>query len=909
MSAHDRKPGAETSPATPMIAQYLEIKAANPDCLLFYRMGDFFEMFFDDAVRAAEALDITLTRRGRHRGEDIPMCGVPVHSADAYLQTLIRKGFRVAVCDQLEDPAEARKRGSKSVVRRDVTRLVTRGTLTEDSLLDARQPNFLLSLARTRNSGNDAFAAAWTDISTGQLFSMDLDKADLAAEIARLEPGEIVFPDTIDWERDMTAPPAGCAMSPLPARQFDSAAGERRLAEIFSVRTSEGFGQFSRAEIGALGALIHYVDLTQRGRLPALAPPRHIDTGRSMVIDRATRANLELARTLSGERGGSLLAHIDRTLTGAGARLLSARLLAPSTDTGEIGRRLDAVACFVTAEALRADVRRALRAIPDMVRPLSRLSLARAGPRDLGAVRSGLAGALALPDLIEGHRALAPPPGEVTAAVAALRDGPHDLVARLGAALADELPVQTGAGGFVRAGFSAELDEARTLRDETRQVIAALQSRYQAETGIKPLKVRHNNVLGYFVEVPAAHAPTLGSAGGGGRFIHRQSLASQMRYTTGELADLEIRIAEASGRAQAIEEAIFAELADAVLACSPEIGRMSDAVAAIDVAAALGELAVAARYCRPVVEDSLAFEIRNGRHPVVEAALEAARSGAFIANDCVLSAPDPSRGALWLLTGPNMAGKSTFLRQNALIAILAQMGSFVPAETAVIGVVDRLFSRVGASDDLAGGRSTFMVEMVETAAILNQARPGSFVILDEIGRGTATFDGLAIAWATLEHLHEVNRCRTLFATHFHELTALKETLAHVANMTMRVSEYRGEVVFLHEVVPGSADRSYGVQVARLAGLPDAVIERAGTVLGILETSGKSADLSQQVGDLPLFAAPRPAARAAAPRSAVETRLAGLAPDELTPREALALIYELRALAHGSGGPDPKAPSG
>ena len=897
MSVGDKTSKATASAPTPMIAQYLEIKAGNPDCLLFYRMGDFYEMFFEDAERAAAALDITLTRRGRHQGQDIPMCGVPVHAADDYLQMLIRKGFRVAVCEQLEDPAQAKKRGSKAVVKRDVTRLVTRGTLTEDTLLDARQANYLLAVGRSRNSGEDEFATAWTDISTGQLFSTGIARDAIAAEIARLEPGEILIPETLEHDA-VSAPPPGCAFTPLPVHQFDSSAGERRLKQTFDVGAIEGFGQFSHAEIGALGALIGYIELTQRGKLPALAPPRHVEAGGAMLIDQATRANLELARTLSGTREGSLLYHIDRTVTGTGARALTARLLAPSTDIDRIGAHLDAVSYFVDAEALRASLRVALRSIPEMVRPLSRISLGRGGPRDLGALRAGLAGALALPQMIEAPQTLTPPPDEIANAVIALKDGPHELLARLGETLAEELPVHLSDGGFVAAGRHSELDRARTLRDETRQVIAGLQTRYQTETGIKPLKVKHNNMLGYFVEVPAAHAPALHEAGDGDRFIHRQTLASQMRFTTGELAELEVRIAEAAGRALAIEAEVFSELVGEVAANAAAIATVSGAVASLDVAAALGELAVRERYCRPEVDDSYAFEIKNGRHPVVEQAQEKSHSGAFVANDCTLTASDLERGALWLLTGPNMAGKSTFLRQNALIAILAQMGSFVPAGAAKIGVVDRLFSRVGASDDLAGGRSTFMVEMVETAAILNQARPRALIILDEIGRGTATFDGLAIAWATLEHLHEINRCRTLFATHFHELTALSETLAHIVNMTMRVREHHGDVVFLHEVVQGAADRSYGIQVARLAGLPESVTGRASEVLNLLEKSGKSTEITALAGDLPLFSATRPTVRPASQQSELQARLANLAPDELTPREALSLVYELRVLALG-----------
>jgi DNA mismatch repair protein MutS len=894
--------------ATPVMEQYIEIKAANPDCLLFYRMGDFYELFFEDAEVASRALGIVLTKRGKHLGQDIPMCGVPVHRADEYLYRLIALGHRVAVCEQLEDPAEAKKRGSKAVVRRDVIRLVTPGTLTEDTLLDARRNNYLLAIARARSSSPDEgnrFALAWIDISTGEFRIAECERAGLSAEVARIEPGEIVVSDALYGDPGIapylrTLP----AVTPLARDVFDGATAERRLCDYFAVATSESFGALSRLELTAAAACVTYVERTQIGKRPPLSPPVREAQGATLAIDQATRANLELVRTLSGERRGSLLAAIDRTVTAAGSRLLAQRLAAPLTDPKMVGRRLDAVETFVGETLARQQTRDLLRIAPDLARALSRLVVGRGGPRDLAAIRDGVSAAAALAARL-GQ--LAQKPAEIADAAAALRKPDPALARELAAALADELPLLKRDGGFVRAGYEAALDESRALRDESRKVAAQLQARYAEETGVRALKIRHNNVLGYFVEVTAQHGDRLMSAPLNATFIHRQTLAGQVRFTTTELGELEAKIAGAAERALNLELEIFERLSGAAIAASEAIKAAAEALARLDVASALATLAVERAYVRPQIDRSLDFVIEGGRHPVVEQVL----SEPFVANDCDLSpppAPYPpaqaaesgaAAGRIWLLTGPNMAGKSTFLRQNALIAVLAQMGGFVPARRARIGVVDRLFSRVGAADDLARGRSTFMVEMVETAAILNQAAERSLVILDEIGRGTATFDGLSIAWAAIEHLHEINRCRALFATHFHELTALAATLPRLHNETVRVKEWHGEVVFLHEVVPGTADRSYGIQVAKLAGLPPSVIERAKVVLATLEADDRATP--RGLDDLPLFAASVQPSEPNLQRRAADELIAALAainPDELSPREALEALYALKLKTAG-----------
>jgi DNA mismatch repair protein MutS len=895
----DPTPPAEANArVTPMMEQYLEIKAGHPGLLLFYRMGDFYELFFEDAEIASKTLGIVLTKRGKHQGADIPMCGVPVERAEDYLHRLIHAGHRVAVCEQTEDPAAAKARGGKSVVRRAVIRLVTPGTLTEDTLLDARTNNYLLALARARSSaGGDRFGLAWIDISTSEFMVTECSSGELQATLARINPNEVIVTDALYGDHDFAElfnelP----AVTPVTRDVFDSSTAERRLCDYFAVATMDGLAAMSRLEATAAAAAVTYIDRTQVGKRPPLSPPAREASGTTMAIDPATRANLELTRTLAGERRGSLLDAIDCTLTPAGSRLLAQRLAAPLTDPAQITRRLDAVGAFVSDSAAREDIRSILRGAPDMSRALARLSVGRGGPRDLAGLRDGI---LAADQVLARLAELEQPPQEIAAVIAALGRPARELALEYARALAEQLPLIKRDGGFVREGYEQPLDEARSLRDASRLVVAAMQARYADDAGVKGLKIRHNNVLGYFVEVTAQHGDKLMSPPLNATFIHRQTLAGQVRFTTAELGEIEAKIANAGERALNLELEIFDRLCARALEASEELRAAAHAFAMLDVATALAKLAVDDNYVRPEVDASLGFAIEAGRHPVVEQALKRAGQP-FIANTCDLSpAPAQKCGQLWLITGPNMAGKSTFLRQNALIALLAQIGSFVPAARARIGIVDRLFSRVGAADDLARGRSTFMVEMVETAAILNQASERSLVILDEIGRGTATFDGLSIAWAAIEHLHESNRCRTLFATHYHELTALSAKLPRMFNATVRVKEWQGDVVFLHEVLPGSADRSYGIQVARLAGLPPPVIARAKSVLAKLEAQDRGQTARALVDDLPLFAVPSRAAAEAAPPSEAEQlveAVKALHPDEMSPREALEALYRLKTLS-------------
>jgi DNA mismatch repair protein MutS len=856
------------SAPTPMMAQYLRLKAEAGDCLLFYRMGDFFELFFDDAKAAAAALDIALTARGEHGGAPIPMCGVPVHSAESYLARLIKAGFRVAIAEQTESPAEAKARGSKALVERAIVRFVTAGTLTEETLLDARRSNWLVALAEI----GGAIGLAAADISTGAFEIAEFAPDLLDAELAHYAAAEVIAPE--GWGRNAIE---------RPRATFESTGAERRLCALFGVATLDGLGQFGRAGVSAAGGLVAYLKHVGKGALPFLQRPRARSAAEHMLIDAATRESLELTQAQGGGRAGSLLDCIDRTVTGAGARLLAADLGAPLTDRARIQARLDLIALF-HEDALRHATRATLRAMPDIGRALGRLAAKRGGPRDLAQLRDGLAEARALRDRL----ALIDQPPALLAELLPALEGHAGFVDLLSRALVPSPPLDASQGGYIAEGYDAALDELRGLGGEGRRAIAALEARYREQTGVSALKIRHNNVLGYHIEVPARAADGLMAPNSG--FAHRQTLAGVVRFNAPELHEQAMRVTQAGAHALAAEAAHLEDLIEQALARRDAIAAAADAIARLDVAAALAERAVEGGWCRPALVDHPCLEIEGGRHPVVEAAVAKA-GGRFVANDCRLS--EDSR--LWLVTGPNMGGKSTFLRQNALICVLAQAGSYVPASGATLGLVDRLFSRVGASDNLARGRSTFMVEMVETAAILAQATPHSFVILDEVGRGTSTYDGLAIAWAVVEAVHDLNRCRCLFATHYHELTRLAGKLDALSLHHVRAREWKGDLVLLHEVAEGAADRSYGLAVAKLAGLPPPVLGRAREVLKKLESGReKTGGIAADLDDLPLFAATAQAEEAQC--DAIRAEVEALDVDALSPREALEVLYRLKALA-------------
>lgn len=884
---------AKAPALTPMMAQYLETKKAYPDYLLFYRMGDFYEMFFDDAVAASKALDIALTKRGKLEGADVPMCGVPFHAYETYLSRLIKHGFKVAICEQMEDPKEAKKRGAKSVVKRDVIRLVTAGTLTEENLLDSRRNNFLLSLAKT----GDMLGVSWLDLSTGDFFLEEIglknkpEAVVVSSLLSRLSPVEILVSD-----RYLQSPKLfevfneyRKKLSVLPEARFNFENARRNLLNLFKVETLDAYGNFSRAEITAAGVLMDYVETTQKGQMPRVEKPVKIYERQVMEIDGATRRSLELLESSSGDRGNSLLSVLDRTVTGAGARMLAGRIASPLVDTKEIGERLNVVEFFLNEEFIRDDVRALLKACPDIERAVSRLSLERGGPRDLAAIKTTLAAVPRLKNILSGASSqnMVSELPEAVARIAGRMGHHENLVDELERALADELPLLARDGGFIREGYYPPLDEIRRVKNNSQQIILQLQEKYAAATDIPNLKIKYNNLIGYFVEVPAKFATRMLE---NKDFIHRQSVLNAVRFTTVELTEIENEIRGAGEKLLATELELFNKLVTEVRIAADDISRTAKALAELDVGAALADLAAEKNYCRPEIDDSFCFDVEDGRHPVVEASLAREHGGAFVGNDCRLGG-DYSN--IWLITGPNMAGKSTFLRQNAIIAVMAQIGSFVPAKRARIGVVNKLFSRVGASDDLARGRSTFMVEMVETASILNRADERSLVILDEIGRGTATFDGLSIAWAVVEHLHEVNRCRALFATHYHELTSLVGKLHKMSLHCMKIKEFNDEVIFLHEVIDGAADRSYGIHVAKLAGLPPVVLKRAEQVLSSLENDKKHANIKELADDLPLFSSLKKEEKKP---SAVDAALAEICPDNLTPREALDELYRLKALS-------------
>ncbi|MEE2654995.1 MAG: DNA mismatch repair protein MutS [Pseudomonadota bacterium] len=879
--------------ATPMMAQYFKIKEAHSECLLFYRMGDFYELFFEDADKASKALDITLTHRGKHKGIKIPMCGVPVHASEVYLNKLIQKGFRVAVCEQIETPEEAKKRGAKSVVSRAVVRVVTPGTITEESLLDAKQNNYLAALADVRGG----LAVSWLDITTGLFMTCSVNSQSLISVIARIEPGELLVPESLlqnesvieklkTWENSLV---------PLNKSQFDSVVGRKRVEKFFNIYSLDVFGNFTQPEIAASGALISYVEITQKGQMPHLQQLKRVLKDSVLEIDFATRRNLELTRTLSGETKGSVFSVMDYTKSSAGCRMLNTWLCSPLTNVDDIQDRLDGVEFFYDHDDLRDGISKIFKSAADIQRPLSRLTLGRGGPRDIVSIRDGLMAANLLQTLVKEFK-----DSDLPLVVENLTQnlGGHlKLVHEIDTAIIGDPPVLARDGGFVASGYSPKLDKLIALRDDSRKLIVALQAKYCKITKVPSLKIKNNNVLGYFIEVSPSSAQKI-PVDSASPFLHRQTLVSAVRFSTSELNDLESQIKSSVDQALELELKLFGELVSEINKFADSIALTAQAIAMIDVISSLADLAVANNYVRPKIDNTRAFRIFRGRHPVVERMLDESSAKKFIPNDCDLA----NSNRLWLLTGPNMAGKSTFLRQNALIAIMAQMGSFVPADSAHIGIIDRIFSRVGAADDLARGHSTFMVEMVETATILNQAGDRSLVILDEIGRGTATFDGLSIAWATLEQIHDTNKCRALFATHYHELTSLESRLSGLCCYTVRVKEWQDDIIFLHEVIAGSADRSYGIHVGRLAGLPKAVIKRAEEVLEGLQSQGHGTITTRLARELPLFQSLSSSSEGEKTNRKLLNALEATDPDEMTPLAALKFIYDLKLLSDDSEKP-------
>jgi DNA mismatch repair protein MutS len=859
--------------ATPAMAQWFAAKADHPEALLFFRMGDFYELFFADAEAAAAALDIALSHRGEHAGAPIPMCGVPHHASEIYLARLIRRGFRVAIVEQMEDP---KSRTGKQPIKREVVRIITPGTITEEALLEAGRPNLLMALAWDK----DILGAAWVDVSTGLFETAEVRRAELTALLGRLEPVEIVAPQSLDlgdWAANRSPEPV--PSTPLIAR--------RRLAEAFGTVSLDAFGTFSDGEAVAAAMVVDYIRSTQSGALPRLGRPAPQGEAGALLMDAATRASLEILRSRDGSTQHTLFAAVHHTLTPPGARALAAWLSAPLTDPSAIGARQDAWSWCVANRNATGRLRAILRTVPDMARALGRLSLNRGTPRDLAAIRHSLEAASGVAEILQG-----PLPKALDEVRSVIPAG-SELAEELARALADPVPARLEDGGVIRTGFDGELDAHRTLRDQSRQVIATLQLDFAQRFGVASLKIKHHAQLGYIIEAPSVAVEKLR---GFAELTLRQGMANGARFTLPELSDLDQKIREAAERATARERLVFAHLVRRVMADGNELAACANALATLDATQSAAKLAESGTWVRPTLTESDDFCIEAGRHPVVESALSG--SAAFVPNRCDLSAHQ----RVMLLTGPNMAGKSTFLRQNALFVVLAQAGLPLPAESAVMGIVDRLFSRVGAADDLARGRSTFMVEMTETAAILHQAGPRSLVVVDEIGRGTSTLDGLAIAWAVLEALHSAIRCRTIFATHFHELAGLADRLPRLKPHTMRVKEWKGTVVFLHEVVEGAAGRSWGVHVAELAGVPAQVVRRAASLMAAMEKHGGPLGKSASIEALPLFAASTPPPEAPDRQSDQILPLCDavdkLNPDHMSPKQALDALYHLKTLMPG-----------
>ncbi len=864
---------APESHSTPLMRQYHAIKQQVPQALLMFRLGDFYELFYDDAVTAARELEITLTARNKEKGEPIPMCGVPYHAAEGYLSRLIQKGYRVAICDQMEEAGAGKK-----LVKREVTRVVTPGTATESSLLRSHENNYLAAVCRN----GERAGLAHVDISTGEFRATEMDGAEVNAALENLNVREVLAAESKPL--GATEPRPEASVTGLPGLRtaiedwvFNLDYADRALRDHFGLLSLDGCGMIGHPlAVSAAGAILHYLRDTQKSALDHLDRPSYYDRGDSMILDSVTVRNLELLEPLfAGESKESTLIHVlDQTCTGMGGRLLRHRLLRPCLQLEEIEARLDAVQEVLNSTIARAEIRKLLAAVLDLERLLGKLSLGTAGPRELLALARSLA---LVPKLKQQAGALES--ARVRAIWGALDEIP-EVRDRILSAIAEEPPAHLADGGTIRAGYHAELDELRDISRNSRQYIADIETRERGRTGIQSLKVRFNNVFGYYIEISKANMHNAPSD-----YERKQTLVNAERFTTPELKELESKILDAEEKMLALERQIFQELRLFAAEHAARIRQTAAAIAELDVTCALAQVAAENRYTRPGFSDSGEIRIVAGRHPVIEKLTEK-EAVRFIPNDLYF---DTQSQFIAVITGPNMGGKSTYLRQAATIVILAQMGSFVPADSAMLSLVDRVFTRIGAADNLARGRSTFMVEMTETAVILNTATSRSLVVLDEIGRGTATYDGLSLAWAVIEHIHQRIRARTLFATHYHELTELADQMPGVRNLHVSVKEAGDQVIFLRKVEPGRADRSYGIEVARLAGLPVSVIERAREILALHERSEQA--VTEELS--PRAPAPMQIQMFEPVNYQIAERIRTLKLDELRPIEALQLLNELQ----------------
>lgn len=863
---------------TPMMEQYLTIKNKHKDALLFYRMGDFYELFFEDAIAASKALDITLTKRGKTNGMDIPMCGVPFHSADNYLPKLIKKGFNVAVCEQTETIEEAKSNLKKGPLKREVVRIISPGTLTEDNLLDRNANNFLGAISDV----NGSISISWVDVSTGCFKSRNLQKENnqkqlLTNLLLRMNFSEILVSDAM--ELNIISEEWHSIIKKQSSSLFHYSSCLQQICSYFSIMSLEGIGKFSDGEVIASGVLLSYLKLTQCGKLPILSMIKNESENNFLEIDYFTQKSLEILSNLSGETKGSLITSLDETKTAGGARLLKQRITEPFYKVVEIEKRYNLINWFLNNDIDIFKLQNNLENIPDIERSLSRISLLRGSPKDLSVLCNGLLNVKQIYEIIilfKDRLNQAPLLNNILNQISV----DYSLFEDIKNSLKKDLPLSTKEGGFIRDGYDDNLDKLRNLRNNELEEITKLQNKYSDLTNVNSLKIKYNRMLGYHIEVRAVHDKALRDKD---IFIHRQTTAQTSRFTTIELNEAENQLINSYDKSISIEMDIFKNFTNQIINEGKKILDIASAISELDIGIMVVKQSKDRDYVCPKILENKTLEIIEGRHPVVETQMKLSENS-FISNDCILNKDD----FLWLITGPNMAGKSTYLRQNALIVIMAQAGLFVPAKEANIGVFDKIFSRVGASDDLAKGQSTFMIEMIETSLILNTASEKSLVILDEIGRGTATFDGLAIAWSVLDYLHNKIKPRTLFATHYHELTSLKEDLNHLSCHKMSIKEWNNSIIFMHKIIEGEADKSYGIHVAQLAGLPFEVIKKATQLLSKLENNKdnsylkKSDNLDGNYSNIN-------------ESQSFFKEFDNINVDNISPREALDILYKLKLL--------------
>ncbi len=854
--------------STPMMSQYLASKAECQDCLLLFRLGDFYELFFEDAKKASSILNIVLTHRGKMDGDDIPMCGIPVANLDYYVGKLIKSGQKVAICEQMEDPIEAKKRGYKSIVKREITRVISAGTLVEDNLLTYNEHNYLMSIVPEFKKGKiEHVSFAIIDISTGDFFVNTVTYKDVDDILDTYSPKEILIPSNFEDLIKEISDKENITITPLPSSKFNPQIEKSRLEKYFQVSTLDSFELTHDTELSCCGSILEYLIITQKSNLSKLPIPKKISLKNCLVIDASTSKSLEIMVSSHLDRKNSLLDVIDRTKTAFGARLLASRVSLPIVDKDLLNKRLDCIEFFINHKELNQEVRNLLSQCPDFERSINRIRFNKFSPKDVECIRDALLATLKLQKLCKNQNV----PAEDNAVNIDKLFDFSKLSEILNKALVKKFSTN---GSVIAEKYSEELDKLRYLRANSEKLIQNLQDKYIYQTGINTLKIRNNAIIGWYIEIPASQQSKILP-----EFKHRQTLVNNIRYTTEEILILQSKLISINEQYDTLEQKIYQEIVNKIIEQYDSISHAIKVLSLLDIYTNFAEIAVERNYIRPIITNEPILQIKNGKHPVLSYLQKE-----FIANDCDLS--EDSR--VCLLTGPNMAGKSTYLRQNALLIILAQIGSFIPADEAEIGIVDRLFSRIGASDDIAMGRSTFMVEMIETATILNQATEKSFVILDEVGRGTSTYDGLSIAWAVIEHLYNKNRCRVLFATHYRELTALKETLNNINCKTLKVQEWNGNVIFYHKIIDGIADKSYGIHVASIAGVPIPVIRRAKNLLSKFEKQD-SHNFSPEPADQIEFA------YSPLPKSSVEQKLRQLNLDNMTPVEALNLLYEMKKM--------------